>query len=153
MHLGHVKSVFVLLSGVLLSSCVHTALAPVSTPDGVPVVIRVPGVRVGQNPTTAQIGVIDAKVSQDLKKDSAPEKPDPAILGVGSVGRYGEVTTKRGEKFVGYMPFVVVRSTYPPEVVERAAGMAAAAYYRSAKKHFQVVPLTDLKTKPKQVKR
>ncbi len=64
------------------------------------------------------------------------------------MGKYGEVITKRGEKLPVYLPFIVVSSTYPPEMVDRAAGQLAAAYYRAAKKRYQMVPMTELKEQP-----
>lgn len=146
------KVLSALLSVLFLSSCIHTAIAPVANPQGVPVVVRVPGVRAGQKATPAQIAAIDKKVEQTILGKSTPAKPDPAIIEAGALGFYGDVKTKQGERFVGYMPAVFIRSTYPPEAVDRAAGQAAAAYYRGAKKHYQLTPISDLQSQPKKPK-
>jgi len=139
-----------LFATAFLSSCVHTALSPVSSPEGVPVVVRVPGTRAGQKVDRSRIAAIDKKVEQEIAGKTAPGgKPDPRIIGIGTIGIYGDVKTKKGESFVGYAPSVVVRSTYPAEAVDRAAGLAAAAYYRAAKKHYTLIPVTDLAEKPR----
>jgi hypothetical protein len=143
------KKPLVLLAAALLSSCVHTAIAPVASPDGVPVVIKIPGVRAGQKAERYQISALESKIQKGMIGNSAPVKPDPAVVSIGTVGKIGEVTTKRGEKFVAYAPLIVIRSTHPEEAVDRAAGLTAAAYYRSAKKQFQVIPVTELAASPK----
>ncbi len=148
------KVLFALLSAVFLSSCVHTAIAPVATPQGVPVVIRIPGARVGVKAKPEQIAAIDSKVEQAIvgKSGQAETAKDPAIIAAGPVGFFGDVTTRKGEKFVGYSPAIVIRSTYPPDAVDRVAGQVAAAYYRAAKKHFDVRPITDFANKPSKPK-
>ncbi|GAA5119931.1 hypothetical protein JIN84_21095 [Luteolibacter yonseiensis] len=142
------KHALVLLCAALLPSCIHTSVAPVANPEGVPVVIRIPGVRPGQKPAKEHIAAMEKKIEEGIVGKSAPAKPDPAVLAMGTIGRFGEVRTKRGEKFAAYAPMVVIRSTYPEEMVDRAAGLTAAAYYRSAKKHFQVTPVTELASPP-----
>lgn len=149
------KILLLLLPVLFLSSCVHTAIAPVATPEGVPVVIRVPGARWGKEVNADRIAVIDLKVDKEIAKQigSVGEvKKDPAILAAGPVGFYGDVRSKRGEKFIGYAPMIFIRSTYPPEAVDRAAAQLAAAYYRAAKKHFQVIPITEIASKPTEKK-
>lgn len=146
------KIPLVLFTTVFLSSCVHTAFSPVANPEGVPVVIRVPGARAGKIVDRKQIAAIDNKVEQEISGKSAAGKPDPRIVGIGTIGAYGDVKTKKGERFVGYLPMIVVRSTYPPEMVDRATALTAAAYYRAAKKHYTVVPISDLAEKPQKTK-
>lgn len=146
------RTMCVLLLVVCLASCVHTAIAPVADPNGVPVVVRVPGAKVGKKATPEQIAAIDRKVEQEVVGKTEEGKPDPAIISIGPVGFYGDMTTKSGEKFVGYVPLIMIRSTYPADVVDRVAGRIAVAYYRAAKKHYKVIPVTDLKNRPEKQK-
>lgn len=150
------KFLTVFLTAVFLSSCVHTAVAPVANPQGAIVVLRVPGVKVGKKPTEAQVAAINKKVENAFPDVPAPPEGgaavDPGIIDLRIIGFATDMETKRGEKFVGYVPMIVVRSTYPPDAVDRAAAMTAGAYYRAAKKHYDLIPITDLKTKPKNPK-
>ncbi len=148
LHFTNVRISWVLLVGVFLSSCVHTAISPVANPEGVPVVVRVPGARPGQKAPQTLIAAINAKVDKELAGNSPQEKPDPGIIGIGTVGIVGDMKKKGGEEFVGYAPMIVIRSTYPAETVDRATALTAAAYYRAAKKHFQLIPVTELASKP-----
>lgn len=150
---SHMKACLVLLSSAFLfTSCVHTAVSPVANPEGVPVVIRVPGVRAGEKPSAEKIQKIDQKVNQEITKNMPTAPEDPGIIMMGTLGAVGDVKTKRGEKFVGYMPLIVIRSIYDPEIVDRAAAKVAAAYYRAAKKHYQLVPFSEIESKPKTAK-
>jgi len=103
----------------------------------------------GQKATVAQLTAIDKKVDKGMA--ASPEAParDPRILDARMVGVVGDMTTKSGRRFFGYAPFILIRSTYPAEVVDRAAGLAAAAAYRSAKKSYELIPITDIADKPK----
>lgn len=127
-------------------------MSPVASPAGVPVVIRVPGVKAGQKAKQEQISAINQRVEKELARNAPATKPDPRILTVGTVGPVGDVKSKKGERFVGYMPVVVVRAAYPAEAVDRAAGLIAAAYYRAAQKHYKVVPVTELANQPRKTK-
>lgn len=152
-HSFRMKSQLVLLLSALLCSCVHTSLAPVANPQGLPVVIRVPGAKVGQKVDPERIAAIDRKVDREITGKNQPQIQDPAILDARTIGFVGDMKTKRGLKFVGYAPFILIRSTYPAELVDRAAGQAAAAFYRGAKKHYELIPVSELETKspkPKQ---
>lgn len=149
------KLVLVFLAAAFLSSCVHTAVAPVANPQGAIVALRVPGVKVGKKPTEAQVTAINKKVENafpDVPASGGSAGADPRILDLKIIGFATDMETKRGQKFVGYIPMIVVRSTYPPDAVDRAAAITAAAYYRAAKKHYDLIPVTDLKTKPKNPK-
>lgn len=136
-----------------LVSCVHTAIAPICTPEGAQAVIRIPGVRHGQKATPEDLAKVDQKIAKGLvvpgtSNSETPEK-SPGSTEIGLIGLYGDVTTKQGERFVGYCPMVVIRSTLPADQVDRAAGVLAAASYRSAKKSYEVRPLSDFVENPK----
>ncbi len=64
----------------------------------------------------------------------------------------GDLKTKSGKKFVGTASLFIIRARYPTETVERAAGVAAANYYQTAKKYFEIIPITELATQPKKLK-
>ncbi len=152
-HRVRMKSQLVLLLSALLCSCVHTSLSPVANPQGVPVVIRVPGAKVGQKVAPERIAAIDKKVDREITGKNQTPINDPAIIDARTIGFVGDMKTKSGRKFVGYAPFILIRSTYPSELVDRAAGQAAAAFYRGAKKHYELIPASDIDTKspkPKQ---
>lgn len=111
-------------------------------------VIRVPGARVGEEVSKERVMAIDQKVEKEFTGKGDQSQPDPGIVAIGTVGVVGDVKTKRGEKFVGYMPLIVLRSVYEPEQVDRAAARIAAAYYRAAKKHYRLIPITEIESKP-----
>ncbi len=133
-----------------LTSCVHTALAPVCTPEGAPAVIRIPGLRYGQKPAPSDLKKIFDKVEKKLEIPGAHDAPqqNTGLTEIGAVGIFGDVETKKGERFVGYMPMIIIKSTLPAEQVDRAAGVLAAGFYRSALKSYEVCPITDLVKKP-----
>lgn len=147
------KLLVVLSCLLCLVSCSHTAIAPVCTPEGTPAVVRIPKARYGKEVEPEALKSVLEAIGEPLKEpgSAAPEASAAGrgIAEVGLVGPYGDVKTKKGGRFVGFFPVVVIRSTLPPDQVDRAAGILAAACYRSAKKSFDVYPTSDLLDKPK----
>jgi hypothetical protein len=149
---GRMKYWALMICTCFLSSCVHTAIAPICTPEGAQAVIRIPNARYGEKVSPEALRAVDEKIEKGIilpGGGSQSSKPDPGFTQAGLIGLYGDVKTKRGERFVGYCPVVVIRSTLPAAQVDRAAGVIAASSYRSAKKSFQVIPITDLVENPK----
>jgi hypothetical protein len=133
-----------------LSSCVHTAIAPVCTPEGAQAVIRIPGLRYGQRPTPSDLQKVSQTVEKklDIPGANTRQQKDTGLTKVREIVIFGDAETKKGERFVGYMPTIVMQSTLPAEQVDRAAGVLAAGFYRSALKSYKVFPVTDLAQKP-----
>ena len=150
---GHMKFWALWGCSLCLVSCVHTAIAPVCTPEGVPAVIRVPKARYGEKAKPEVVKAMDEKIAKNLASPGAPpSSPPQPVTGstqIGVVGIVGDVKTKKGERFVGYSPMIVIRSTLPADQIDRAAGVIAANWYRSAKKSYDVYPITDFADAPK----
>ena len=61
LHGSLMKWLLLLILALGLASCTHTALAPLTTPGGVPIAIRVPGVPAGGQARPSQVLAIDEK--------------------------------------------------------------------------------------------
>lgn len=142
------------LIAVGLASCVHTALAPLSTPKGEPVVISVPGVPKGGKAKPSQLMAIDEKLMEGITPDTLVWKYFPELEGHGRaqaqlMGVVGEVRTKRGEAIYAYLPLVALQAPAPASRVEDAANKLAADLYQRAKKTCQVYPVSQIADLPK----
>ena len=146
-----------------LVSCLHTAISPVAGPGGVPVVVKIPNTRVGQKPKNSQVMSVvenitpwEANSEKKLnEKEMARYYPGASVsdsCGVAVVVLPNEFKTKKGERFVGGLPFVVAKSTLPQPMVERAAARVAADTFRKASRTSQLVRFTDLAQQPRKAK-
>lgn len=144
-----------LLLAVFLASCVHTAVSPISTPSGEPVIIGVRDVPRGGQPKRSQIMAINETLLEGTTPETLVWKYFPELEGRGQAaaavtGLVGEATTKGGRKICAYVPFVVVRATAPPARVEEAAAKMGADLYRRARKAGDVYPLSQIAKQPEE---
>lgn len=147
------KEVLTLLLALCLASCVHTAAAPVSTPSGEPVAIRVPGVPTGASAKPSQLMAIDEQLLDGVTSETLVWRYFPDLEGrvtarATLVGVVGEVITKRGRTIHAYVPIVVLQSDAPAPRVEDAAKRMAVDLYRRAKKTYDVYPLSQIADNP-----
>ena len=76
-------------------SCTYTALAPIATPAGEPIAIRVPDVPVGGKARPSQLLAIDEELLKGMTRETLIWKYLPELEGRGSadvslVGVFGE---------------------------------------------------------------
>lgn len=148
------KHLLALLLALCLPSCVHTAAAPVATPSGEPVAIRVPDVPTGASAKPSQLMAIDERLLEGVTSETLVWRYFPDLEGrvtarATLVGIVGEVKTKRGRTIHAYVPIVVIQSDAPAPRVEDAAKRMAVDLYRRAKKTCEVYPLSEIADKPK----
>ena len=149
------RRVITLLSAVFLASCAHTAVSPISTPSGEPVVIGIRGVPKDGQPKRSQLMAINETLLEGITPQTVVWKYFPELEGKGSaeigvIGAVGEAKTKSGKTIDAYVPIVVVRATAPPARVEEAAGKIGADLYRRAQKAGDVYPMSQIADRPKQ---
>lgn len=138
----------------VIASCAHTAVAPVSTPGGEAVVIRIPGVPKGGEVKRSQVMAIEEQLMDGLTGDTLIWRYFPELEGKGEaaatvIGAVGETRTKKGESFHAYLPLVVVHATAPVERVEEAAAKMAVDLYKKVRKTADVYPMSQLAERPK----
>ena len=149
------RHVITLLFALFLASCAHTAIAPVSSPSGEPVLIGVRDVPKGSKPKRSQIMAINETLMEGMTPQTLIWKYFPELEGKGDaavtvVGVVGEAKTKSGKVIDAYVPLVVMRATAPPARVEEAAAKMGADLYRRAKKAGDVYPASQIADRPKQ---
>lgn len=132
-----------------LVSCVHTAVAPLMSPAGEPIAIRVPGVQAGEEAKPSQLMAVDEKLFAGVTPQTLVWKYFPELEGKGApkaqlVGAVGKMKTKRGEWIYGYVPLVAVQAPAPAPRVEEVAGKLATDLYQQAKKNFEVYPASQI---------
>lgn len=141
-----------LVCTLCLVSCVHTAVAPVCTPEGVPAVVRIPNARHGDKVNPAVVNAMNDKIDKGLvppgMPSAEPAKPVGGSTQVAIMWFASDFTTKKGERMMGYVPMVAIRSSLPADQVDRAAGVIAAAWYRSADKRYDVYPISNFVKQP-----
>jgi hypothetical protein len=139
----------VLLLACVCASCVHTAAAPMATPSGEPAVIRVPGVAKGQQAKPSQLLAIDEQLLEGVTAETLVWRYFPDLEGKVSaeatlMGIVGDLETKGGREFHGYVPIIVLRANAPAARVEAAAARMAVDLYARAKKISEVYRLSQL---------
>jgi hypothetical protein len=78
------RPVVTLLSAVLFASCAHTAVSPISTPSGEPVIIGIRGVPKGGEPKRSQIMAINETLVEGITPQTLVWKYFPELEGKGS---------------------------------------------------------------------
>ncbi len=149
------RHVITLLFAVFLASCAHTAIAPVSTPSGEPVIIGIRGVPKGGEPKRSQVMAINETLLEGTTPETLIWKYFPELEGKGDAavivtGLVGEAKTKSGKTIAAYVPLVVMRATAPPARVEEAAAKMGADLYRRAQKAGDVYPISQIADRPKE---
>jgi hypothetical protein len=147
------KWLLLLMLALGLASCTHTALAPITTPGGVPIAIRVPDVPVGGEARPSQVMAIDEKLLEGMTRETLIWKYFPELEGRGSVdaalvGVVGEVETKRGKRIHIYLPLVAMRADAPASRVDEAATRMGRDLYQRAKKTCEIYPLSEISNAP-----
>ncbi|MCW1922274.1 hypothetical protein OKA05_06895 [Luteolibacter arcticus] len=149
------RHVITLLFTVFIASCAHTAISPVSTPSGEPVIIGIRDVPKGGEPKRSQIMAINETLLEGTTPETLIWKYFPELEGKGDAGvvitgLIGEAKTKSGKTIDAYVPIVVMRATAPHARVEEAATKMGADIYRRAKKAGDVYPISQLAERPKE---
>ncbi len=134
-------------------SCTYTALAPIATPAGVPIAIRVPDVPVGGKARPSQLLAIDEELLKGMTRETLIWKYFPELEGRGSadvslVGVFGEVTTKRGKQVQIYVPLVMMEADASAARVEEAATRMGRDLYQRAKKTYEIYPVSEIANVP-----
>jgi hypothetical protein len=149
------KKIALLLSLFCLNSCVHTAITPLANPSGSPVVIKVPNTSINKLPRKSQLIAINENMSEASHNRQALQRYFPGIepseirTQWDAIGITGTTKTKKGQAFVFYLPLVILKSNQSDEVSDKAVVLLAKDFYREAKKHYEVIPISDLEKKPK----
>ena len=154
LHIAVMLRLIPLLLALCLVSCLHTAVAPLLSPAGEPIAIRVPGVAKGEKAKLSQLMAIDEKLLAGVTSETLVWKYFPELEGKGSpkaqlFGIVGEVKTKRGESIYAYIPAVAVQAPAPASRVEEAAGKLATDLYQRAKKTCEIYPASQIAKLPK----
>jgi len=149
------RHVISLLLALFLASCAHTAVAPVSTPSGEPVLIGIPNVPKGEKPKRSQVMAINETLLEGMTHQTLIWKYFPELEGKGDakatvLGLVGQVKTKKGKVIDAYVPLVAIRATAPPARVEEAAAKMGADLYRRAQKAGDVYPASQIADRPKE---
>ena len=136
-----------------LPTCTHTALAPITTPAGVPIAIRVPDVPVGGKARPSQLLAIDEKLLEGVTPETLVWKYFPELEGRGSaaaglVGVVGEVRIKGGKRVHIYVPLVAMQADAPAARVDEAATKMGRDLYQRAKKTCEVYPVSEIADAP-----
>ncbi|MCU0797864.1 MAG: hypothetical protein MUF31_18235 [Akkermansiaceae bacterium] len=139
-----------------LAACTHTAIAPLSDPQGRVVVLEAPGARVGKTISQDAMNRMIGKLTGSFESRAWPLKYFPSFdlskdaAEVTVLGGFGDMETKSGRPFVGAFPIVALRSNRPAEETENALRMVVTDVYRNARKSgLRVIPASDLKDKSK----
>ncbi len=153
MHGSLMKWLSLLILALGLASCTHTALAPITTPAGVPIAIRVPDVPPGGQARPSQVLAIDEKLLEGVTRETLIWKYFPELEGRGSadatlVGVVGEVRTKRGRQIHIYLPLVAMEADAPAARVDEAATKMGRDLYQRAKKTCEIYPLSEISDAP-----
>ncbi len=149
------KWLLLLILALGLASCGHTALAPITTPAGVPIAIRVPDVPVGGEARPSQVLAIDEKLLEGVTSETLIWKYFPELEGRGTasvalVGVVGEVRTKAGKRIHIYLPLVAMEADASPARVDEAAAAMGRDLYQRAKKTCEIYPLSEISDQPAQ---
>jgi hypothetical protein len=149
------KWLLLLILALGLASCTHTALAPIASPAGVPIAIRVPDVPVGGKARPSQLLAIDEELLKGMTRETLIWKYFPELEGRGAadvslVGVFGEVTTKRGKQIQIYVPLLMMEADAPAARVDEAATRMGRDLYQRAKKTYEIYPVTDIANAPEQ---
>ena len=144
-----------LLFAVFLASCAHTAVAPVSSPSGEPVLIGIRNVPKGEKPKRSQVMAINETLLEGMTHQTLIWKYFPELEGKGTadvmvLGPVGKAKTKSGKTIDAYVPIVAIRATAPPARVEEAAAKMGADLYRRAQKAGDVYPASQIVKSPKE---
>jgi hypothetical protein len=147
------KWLLLLILALGLASCGHTALAPITTPAGVPVAVRIPDVPVGGQPRPSQVLAIDEKLLEGVTSETLIWKYFPELEGRGTaavtlVGVVGEVQTKRGKRIHIYLPLVAMKADASAARVDEAAAAMGRDLYQRARKTCEVYPLSEISDQP-----
>ena len=147
---------FAALLALGLAACTHTAIAPLSDPQGRIVVLEAPGARVGKTVSEQTMNQMISKLTGSFESRAWPLKYFPSFdlskdgAEVTVLGGFGDMETKSGRRFVGALPLVALRSNRPAEETENALRMVVSDVYRNARKSgLRVIPASDLKDKSK----
>lgn len=147
----------VLLAAVLTScsSSIRRTVVPLTDPRGVPVAVKIQGVPPGTEPKLSQIMALAEGLVENVDANTVKEKYIPGFdAGNGDVfalvveGPYGSLTTKRGERFVGYAPFLKIGLNRPAAEVNQIAKRISADVYRHAKRKYSVYSQSELRKVP-----
>ncbi|WP_353565442.1 hypothetical protein [Haloferula sargassicola] len=153
------RLLLVLLTSLILASCYHTAVAPLSSPGGQLVVVEIPGARPGRKNPDKVILDANEKLSSPFHARGWPLKyfsdfslsDDGAEVAV--LSPFGDMETKSGREFVGALPIIALRSTKSAESTENALRAVVADVYRNARKQgLRPIPVDDLKEQPEEAK-
>jgi hypothetical protein len=136
-----------------LVSCTHTALAPITSPAGVPIAIRVPDVPIGGEARPSQVLAIDEKLLDGVTRETLIWKYFPELEGRGSagatlVGVVGEVKIKSGKTVHIYLPLVAMQADTTAARVDEAATQMGRDLYQRAKKTCEIYPITEISDAP-----
>ena len=134
-------------------SCTYTALAPIASPAGEPIAIRVPDVPVGGKARPSQLLAIDEELLKGMTRETLIWKYFPELEGRGSadvslVGVFGEVSTKRGKQIHIFVPLVLMEADAPAARVEEAATRMGRDLYQRARKTYEIYPVSDIANVP-----
>lgn len=129
------------------ASCVHTSMAPLSSPKGELVVIAVPGVKVGEPVRESDRLRIAENLLEGVDRSWWEATYGPGkVLGVGVYGRVGSSERKAGGKpFAASTSLVYLRSTLPAQQADAMLPALVNKVYRNATKHYEVIPVSQLK--------
>jgi len=138
----------VAVGSCMFASCVHTSVAPLSSPKGELVVIAVPGAKVGEPIRQSDRMRIGEDLMEGINRQWADVTFGPGrVLDLGVVGRVGQGQRKNGGKpFPAAVTLVTLQSLLPAEQADAMLPTVVNKVYRNAVKHYQVIPVSELKS-------
>jgi hypothetical protein len=138
-----------------LAACTHSAIAPLSDPQGRILAIEIPGARYGQTPSESTMEKTISQLSTSFDIRGWPLKyfPDFDLSRDGAevvvAGQFGDMRTRSGRRFVGCIPLVALRSNRSAEETENALREVVADVHRNARRAgMKTLPITELQERP-----
>jgi len=138
-----------------LAACTHSAIAPLSDPQGRILAIEIPGARYGQTPSESTMEKTISQLSTSFDIRGWPLKyfPDFDLSRDGAevvvAGQFGDMRTRSGRRFVGCIPLVALRSNRSAEETENALREVVADVHRNARRaRMKTLPITELQERP-----
>lgn len=151
-------ALFRLLAAILtlgLAACTHSAIAPLSDPQGRILAIEIPEARYGQTPSEATMNQTISRLSTSFDIRGWPLKYFPHFdlsrdgAEVVVFGQFGDMRTRSGRRFVGCLPVVALRSNRSAEETENALREVVADVHRNARKAgMKTIPIAELQERP-----
>ncbi|MBB5350377.1 hypothetical protein HNR46_000601 [Haloferula luteola] len=140
----------------VFAACSHTAISPLSDPQGNLVVLEVPKARPGKEPDSKVLEKVFSDLAKPFETRAWPLQhfqefdlsSDHAEVLV--AGPMGDLETLSGRSFVGILPLVALRSNQSAESTENALRSVAAEIHRQAlRSGLRSVRVDDLKEEKK----